>query len=65
MQRAAAGNFVVHSPTQACRGRFGPHRADVDLRNQCSYATLDVDDPESSDSAGVAGAAISMRIELE
>jgi hypothetical protein len=31
----------------------------------CSYETLDVDDPESSDSAVIASAAIAMRIELE
>jgi hypothetical protein len=42
-----------------------PRRAGVDLRNQCSYETLDVDDPERSDSAVVASAANPMRIELE
>jgi hypothetical protein len=31
----------------------------------CSYETLDVDDPESSDSAVIASAAIAMRIERE
>ena len=31
----------------------------------CSYETLDAGDPESSDSAVIASAAIAMRIELE
>jgi hypothetical protein len=31
----------------------------------CSYETLDVDDPESGDTAVIASAAIAMRVELQ
>jgi hypothetical protein len=65
MQRAAASNLLCILRGKRIAEGSDPHRADVDLRNQCSYATLDVDDPESGDGAANASAAVAMRTELE
>jgi hypothetical protein len=64
MQRSAASNLLCNPRRKRVGEASHPHRADVDLSNQCSYEILDVDDLSTATPRLLSSEAIAMRIEL-